>query len=64
MINIHPRDTYRYKLVDSEGKLLLFHCTNDPIRREAEHQERFQGSRLQIIGSKITRRVALRWVDG
>ena len=54
------RDTYKYHLKIG-NKVVYRGITNDLRRREAEHQERFHGSRLEQVGRKTTRDSALKW---
>ena len=56
----NSRDTYKYELV-WKGQVVLSDVTSDLNRREAEHQERFSGSRVYQVGDKTTREAALKW---
>ena len=35
--------------------------TNDPDRREQEHQNQFPGSKLTVDGPKVTKDSAIKW---
>lgn len=54
------RDSYKYHLKQGH-KVVHRGVTNDPVRREAEHQEEFPGSRLAQVGRRTTREAALKW---
>lgn len=54
------RDTYKYQLKKG-GKIVHRGITNDLNRREAEHQERFPGTKLTQEGRRVTRESALKW---
>ena len=54
------RDTFKYHLKDG-GRVVHRGITNDLARREAEHQERFPGARIEQIGRRTTREAALQW---
>ena len=55
-----PRDTYKYRL--RQGRRVVHHgITNDLNRREAEHQQKWPGSRIEQIGRRTTRSAALDW---
>lgn len=54
------RDTCKYHLKEGH-KVVHRGITNDPVRREAEHQEEFPGSRLVQVGRRTTREAALKW---
>ena len=58
--SMRPKDTYKYHL-KAGGKVIYRGITYDLIRREAEHQERFLGSRIEQIGRRTTHEAALRW---
>lgn len=54
------RDTYKYHL--KEGHKVVYRgITYDIARREAEHQEKFPGSRIAQMGRRTTREAALEW---
>ena len=55
-----PHDTTKYRL-RHRGKVVHHGITNNPDRREGEHQERWPGSNLEKIGVKVTRKGALEW---
>ena len=55
------QDSYRYHLI-LDGKRVYSGVTYDWIRQEAAHQERFQGSRIKLVGSPLTRKKALEWL--
>lgn len=55
------RDTYKYKVVEN-GQTVYFGVTNDLVRRESEHQERFPASHLVKIGRRTFRAAALKWI--
>ena len=54
------RDTYKY-YVKKGDKIVHRGITNDLNRREAEHQERFPGTKLIPEGRRVTREAALKW---
>ena len=54
------RDTVRYHFKKG-NKIVHTGITNDPERREAEHQEKVAGGRLVKQGPKVTRESAERW---
>ncbi len=54
------RDTYKYQL-KMGGKIVHSGITNDLNRREAEHQERFPGTKLKQVGRRVTKESALKW---
>ena len=54
------RDTYRYHM--KQGKRIVHRgITNDPERREREHQQEHPGSKMRMIGPRISRDSALQW---
>ena len=54
------RDTYKYHV--KEGKKVVHRgVTNDLIRRETEHKERFPDSHIEQIGRRTSREAALKW---
>ena len=55
-----PRDTVRYHLREG-NKVIHAGITNDPQRREAEHQRERPNSRLAQQGPKVTRASAEAW---
>ena len=55
-----PRDTTRYHLKEG-NKTIHTGITNDPERREAEHQQERPNSRLEQQGPKVTRESAKAW---
>lgn len=54
------RDTYKYQLKQSH-RTVYRGITYDLIRREAEHQQDFPGSRIKQVGHRTTREAALKW---
>lgn len=54
------RDTYRYYL-KLGNKIIDKSITDDLVRREANHQEEFPGSRVIQVGKCTTRQAALDW---
>ena len=54
------RDTYKYQLKKG-GKIVHSGITNDLNPREAEHQERFPGTKLKQVGRRVTKESALKW---
>ena len=54
------RTTYKY-LLKKGGKTVHRGITNDLNRREAEHQVRFPGTRIEQKGHRVTRESALKW---
>lgn len=54
------RDTYKYHL-KQRHRTVYRGITYDLERREAEHQERFPGSRISQVGRRTTREAALKW---
>lgn len=57
------RDTFKYRLW-WRGSVIYRNITCDLVRREAEHQVRFPGARVQQIGRRTTRVAALKWLHG
>lgn len=55
------RDTYKYRLA-LDGRTILRDTTYDLVRREAEHQARYPGSRVAQVGRRTTRKAALAWL--
>lgn len=56
----NERDTYKYVL--RQGRRTVHKgITNDPERREQEHQVRFPGSKLTPVGRRTTREAARNW---
>jgi len=54
------RDTSKYHLKD--GKTIVHRgITNNPDRREVEHQTEFPNTTLHKIGRNTTRDAALKW---
>ena len=54
------RDTHKYHLKQG-GKVVHRGITYDLNRREAEHQVRYPGSKIQKVGRRTTRESALQW---
>lgn len=55
-----PRDTYKYHL--KVGKKIVHRgITDDPDRREQEHQKEFSKAKIKPIGRRTTREAALHW---
>ena len=54
------RDYYKYHLKKSR-RVIHRGITNDPTRREAEHQVEFPKSRMLQIGRRTTKEAALNW---
>ena len=54
------RDTVRYHLKEG-NKIIHTGITNDPDRREAEHQQERPNSRLEPQGPRVTRKSAEAW---
>ncbi len=55
------RDTYRYKIKDS-NEILYFGITDDLKRRESEHiSDGKQFSKIEKVGPAVTRESALKW---
>ena len=54
------KDTYKYHLKRAH-RTVYRGITYDLERREAEHQERFPGSRIKQVGRRTTREAALKW---
>ena len=54
------RDTTRYHFKKG-NKIVHTGITNNPKRREAEHQEKVTGGRLVKQGPKVTRKSAEKW---
>ena len=54
------RDTYKYHLKRGH-KVVYRGITNDPVRRETEHQEESPRSRLVQVGRRTTREAAFTW---
>ena len=54
------RDTYKYHLKRGH-KVIHRGITNDPVRRETEHQEESPRARLVQVGRRTTREAALIW---
>ena len=55
-----PRDTYRYHYKVG-NKIVFTGITNNPARREAEHQRAYPGGRIDRIAPRVTRKSAERW---
>ncbi len=55
-----PRDTTRYHYKKG-NKIVHTGITNNPERRETEHQAEVPGGRLEKQGPKVTRDSAERW---
>jgi len=55
-----PRDTYKYHLI-KDRKVVHRGITDDPRRREGDHQQEFPGSHIKQIGRRTTREAALKW---
>jgi len=54
------KDTYKYHL--KRGRRVLHRgITDDIIRREAEHQRDYPGSKIQQVGRRTTRAAAFKW---
>ena len=54
----NPRDTYNYEYV-VDGKVSHRGITNDPARRESEHQRNHPGGKVIVKGRAKTRRGAI-----
>jgi len=55
------RDTYRYKLKKG-NQIVYIGITNYPKRREYEHKsEKKQFSKMEKVGTAVTRESALKW---
>ena len=56
------RDTYKYQFKDGR-RIVHRGITNDPERRETEHQSDYDLPRghLTIIGNRTTEKAALKW---
>jgi len=57
---MEEKDTYKYHLKQGR-KVVHRSITYDLVRREAEHQREFPGSRIKQIGRRTTHTAALRW---
>lgn len=58
-----PRDYYRYELYD-QGKIIYIGITNDPQRREEEHQAEGKKFRtMSIRGPAVSKATAERWEE-
>ena len=55
-----PRDTTRYQLKEG-NKIIHTGITDDPMRREREHQKERPNSHLVPQGPKVTRESAEKW---
>ena len=54
------RDTYKYQI--KQGRKVVHRgITYDIVRREAEHQQDYPGSRIEQMGRRTTREAALEW---
>lgn len=60
-MTVEEKDTYKYQLKIGH-KVVLRDITYDLMRREAEHQERFPGSRIVQVGRRTTREAAFKWL--
>ena len=58
---MNGKDTFKYQLKQG-GKVVYRGITNDLNRREAEHQKRYPGTRLEQVGGRVTRSVAIKWL--
>lgn len=54
------KDTYQYHLMRGD-EVVEKGITYDLVRREAESQSRFPGTRIKQIGDKVTRLKAIKW---
>ncbi len=54
------RDTYKYQQKVG-NKIVHRGITNDPERREKEHQQDRPNSNISLIGRRTTREAALEW---
>ena len=54
------RDTYKYRFW-YRRKVVHKGITNDLERREAEHQQKWPGGRIEQVGHRTTRTAALEW---
>ena len=59
------RDTYKYHLKDGNSRTIRSGITNDPDRREKEHQRDYgKDVRIQTVGRRTTRAGARDWEKG
>lgn len=57
-----PRDTQRYHITGSRGKILHTGITNDADRRLQEHRRDLdQSVKMRKVGPKVTRPSAIEW---
>lgn len=54
------RDTYKYILKDG-NKILYVGITDDPQRRESEHQRAKDFQKMEVVGRAVTRESAEKW---
>ena len=54
------KTTIKYQMKQGQ-KIVHRGITNDPVRRESEHQKEYPGATLKQVGRKTTREGALRW---
>lgn len=54
------RDTYKYHLKRG-GRIVHRGITDDPKRREQEHQQEHPGTKIKQVGRRTTREKALDW---
>ncbi len=55
-----PRDTYKYQ-VRVGRKIVHGGLTNDPARREQEHQQKWPNAKLSTVGRRTTEEAARKW---
>ena len=58
--NQKPRDTCKYNF-KKDGKTVHQGITNDPERREKEHQKNYGKGKIEQVGRRTTREAALKW---
>lgn len=57
-----PRNYYRYHYLIGH-RIRHSGVTKDPERREEEHQQRWPGGHLRVVGPAVTKETALEWEE-
>ncbi len=59
-----PRDTYKYRYVDPNGRIKHSGITNNLSRREGELRREHGRGNIQQVGRRTTRQAAKEWERG
>lgn len=59
-----PRDTYKYRYVDPQGRIQHSGITNDLDRRAGELRRKYGEGRIEQVGRRTTREAAKEWEKG